>query len=196
MQELQRFASLIKGSFPFVDAATCAVAIVSNFDVQYSIATMNRQQNFFYQVSNRGPGGILLPLLFVAGFLFVAYYLIRGLLTILSVLAPFLLIATLIVDRQVILDYVQFIGTLLRERLLVGIIAIVLSVVAFPILCGVLFGRALIRRNLRGSRMEQREADYVEYTEVDDDEDFLELPEQQPRRRDDGNRSDYDQLFN
>lgn len=148
--------------------------------------------------TTRSPFALLTPMLVMALVLIFAFYAVKGLLTILSFVAPILLLITFIVDREVIFGYGRWVGRLLKENTLVGIIAVILSIVGFHVVSGFLFLRALFRRQLKkaaGQAQQHQEGKYVDYEEVRDDESFLELPEvqPQPRRKDSGN--DYEQLF-
>lgn len=126
----------------------------------------------------------------------VAYYMVKGLLYILSVLSPILLIVTFIIDREVIWDYGRFIGRLLKERTLVGILAVVLSIVGYPVVAGLLFGRAMLRRTFRKAHQaaeDQQQGSFVEFEEIE--EDFLELPKPPSPQKRPADNNDYEQLF-
>jgi hypothetical protein len=55
----------------------------------------------------------------------------------------------LIINYKTIINYFRFILGLLHRNPLGGIIAIILSVVGFPILSGVLFGKSILDRKVK-----------------------------------------------
>lgn len=141
-------------------------------------------------------GGVIALVLFFV----MLYFLAKGLFWILSLVAPILLIATLVIDHKVVLDYGKFIFKLLKDNPLVGILGIVLSVVGFPIVSGFLFFKALARRTINSkleSIKKEREGEFAEYEEVVEDTDFLELPEVETvqRKPKANNSNEYEDLF-
>lgn len=134
---------------------------------------------------------IILVLGFVA-----LYFFAKAAFTVLSFIAPVLLILALILDYTVITDYVKFIWKMLRENPLYGIVAIILSFLGFPIVSGFLALRAYLRRRTKTFVKQQQDGKYIDYEEVTEEEDFLELPEQPvkvKKKRDDNN--EYNDLF-
>jgi predicted membrane protein len=139
-----------------------------------------------------GIGALVVLILFFVALFFIA----KGIFTILSWVAPVLLILTLIIDYKVVLDYGKWIGKLLKNNILVGILAILLTIIGFPVAAGFLFFRAMVRRKLKSMGHDldtESKQEYTEYEEVVEEEDFLELPpiEKPPHEAD----SDYDDLF-
>jgi hypothetical protein len=160
---------------------------------------MRRDDPYIFNAKTQSPFGLLLPIMFMVGLLLFSFYAIKGLLTILSFVAPVLLILTFFIDREVITSYVKWVGRLLKENTIVGILAVVLSVVGFHVVSGFLFARALLRRQFRkvADRMEEeRDGKLVDYEEVVEEENFLDLPEPQAApRRSTTKRNDYEDLF-
>lgn len=123
-------------------------------------------------------GGILVGIIALILIFVVARFVFR----LLYFLAPILLIATAIMDYRVLLGYGRWIGNMLRQNILLGIGAIVLTIVGFPIVAAGLFGKALLNRQLRKAPpYEQQQqplvklGEYVEFEEVPDDK-ALRLP--------------------
>lgn len=114
--------------------------------------------------------------------IFVAlFFLAKGVFTLLSWIAPVLIILTLLINPRTILNYFRFMLSLLQRNPLGGILGIILSVVGFPILSGVLFGKAILDRKVRKlseAYKAQESSEYVEYEEVirPDRENNLDLP--------------------
>ena len=131
-------------------------------------------------------------------FAFVAlYWLATGIFKILTVAAPFLLIATLIIDYTVVLNYGKWLWNLLRTNPLMGIGGILLTFFGFPIISGFLLGKALLYRKVNKIQKEfdtKQNGEFAEYEEVDEEPQIrMELPEikKTPPRKDDH----YDQFF-
>ncbi|HMQ08068.1 MAG TPA: hypothetical protein PKC30_12260 [Saprospiraceae bacterium] len=136
---------------------------------------------------------IILILLFV-----FLYFIAKGIFTLLSYVAPVLIILALILDHTVAIDFVKFKLKLFRNNTLVGILAVLLTIVGFPVVAGFLFFRAIIRRNLKktGAYREAPKEIYAEYEEIpEEDEDFLELPQNEKPKEEIKKKNDYDQLF-
>lgn len=154
------------------------------------------------QGGGKSPFGGLVGLVFLALFIVLGYFLIKGLFTILSFIAPVLLIITAIIDFTVITDFGKFLLKLLKDNPLFGVLAIVLTVVAFPFAAGFLFFRAMMRRAIKratgGGPTEQSKEKYSDYLEIVEDEDLsdyeeiesLELPQVEKPKD-----NDYDNLF-
>jgi len=64
------------------------------------------------------------------------------------IIAAVLIVLALLINYRTVLGYLKFILSLLKRNVLGGVIGIVLSVIGFPILAGVLFGKSIRRVNL------------------------------------------------
>lgn len=126
------------------------------------------------------------------------FMLARGIFTILSFIAPVLLLITLIIDHKVVLNYGKWI---LRQftsggNWMVGVGASIFTVLAFPLVSVFLFGKAFLTKKISeaipGSAMRQEE-EYSDYEVID--ESPLELPEldEETQRKIDNN--DYENLI-
>jgi hypothetical protein len=139
-------------------------------------------------------GFVFLVLIFV-----VLFFVAKGLFNILSWVAPALIIGALLINYRTVLNYLKFMAGLLHRNALGGILAILLSIIGFPILSGVLFGKAILDRKVRklqAAHQSRQDAEYVEYEEVirPDREEKLDLPpleKEAPPKKD--NR--YEDLF-
>ena len=131
--------------------------------------------------------GLIIMIMVMIGLFYVA----RGIFTLLAWAAPVLLIITLIIRHQVILSYGKMVLNLLKKNPLMGVVAIVLTIIGFPIVAFALFGKALLDRKidkLGDLRQEAYKDEFVEYEELDDD--ALQLPDMEKP-----SRSDYDDLL-
>lgn len=125
--------------------------------------------------------------LVAVGFFVLLFFMMRGIFTILAWAAPFLLIAAVLINYQTIINFGKWMYRLLRRNPIVGIVAVVLSVLGFPVLSGFLFGKSLLDRKMRLLLEEQNAQDeFVEYEELSNEP--LEL--KQLERRESQERSD------
>lgn len=155
------------------------------------------------QNGGRSPFGGFAGLISLALFMMVAYVLFKGIFWILNLVAPVLLIATLVIDYTVVTNFVKFLIKLTKDNPFFGIVALVLSLVAYPFTAGFLFFRAMMRRTLKKSQQPKQEkfADYEEVNDLDDGGfadyeviESLELPEVEVQKSN-GRNNDYDQMF-
>lgn len=118
-----------------------------------------------FSIKGNGIFGFIFLVLLLVGLFFLA----RGIFTILSWAAPVLIIGALIINYRTVINYFKFILSLLKRSALTGIIAILLSIIGFPILSGVLFGKAILDRKMRRLKqtyIEREEGEFVQHEEV------------------------------
>lgn len=123
-------------------------------------------------------GLVMLILAFVA-----LYYVATGIFTLLGYAAPLLLLGALVVNWRTVAGYGKFVlGLFTSKRWVMGIVAVILTVIGFPVVSGFLFAKSFIDRKVAGLReahREQTEGVFVEYEDVTEEaeiEDVLELP--------------------
>ncbi len=156
-----------------------------------------------YRVGNgNSPFGFFVPLIILAIFFATLYFLARGIFWLFSYLAPVFLIATLIIDYKVIVDFFKFIWKLLKEKTLFGIAAVVLTIFGYPFVSAYLFFKALSSRTIKNvqKKMEEEQNTFTEFEEVvDEDTTFLELPPLNSKKRENSKQqakpSEYDDMF-
>ena len=141
---------------------------------------------------------VIFGVVFLVFALMAVFWLAKGIFTILAWLAPILLIATLIIDYRIILNYGKWILHQLKTNTLVGVGMSLLTVVGFPVVSFFLFGKALLKRKLKSlesSYRAERTESYSEYEIVEEDiSTTLELPPLE-RRKAKTASDDYEQLF-
>lgn len=144
------------------------------------------------------PFGNIGSLLVTIAVLIGLYYLVTGFFTLLSFITPGLLIGAAILNWRVFPDYASWIWKQLQSNILFGILAVLFTVVALPVVSGFLFFRAYFRyqRGKVSPQFEQRnDDDFIDFEEVEEmPSERLELPEIRETRQERGN-SDYEQLF-
>lgn len=152
----------------------------------------------FRMGGNNNPFGFIGPLLILAGFFAVLFLIARGVFKLLYFIGPVLLIIAIILDYKAVIEFLQSAWNLLVKNPLMGIMAIVLGIVFWPVLTGYIFFKALGRRKLKKvlDTMEQERNSYTEYEEVVEDDSFLQLPElNKPKENPIYRDNKYDQLF-
>lgn len=148
-----------------------------------------------FAVRTNGIFGFIFMVLILVALFFIA----KGIFKLLALISPVLIIGALIINYRTIINYFKFILSLLKRSALTGIIAILLSIVGFPILAGVLFGKAILDRKVRKLQQEHRareEGEFVQYEEIirdkrDEEMDLPPLEKPHPQKKD--NR--YEDLF-
>jgi len=105
------------------------------------------EQGFFFSNKNRQNAwyGIILMVIVLV----LLFFLVQSLFRILYFLSPVLLILTLIIDYKVFIRFIKMLWSLLKNRTLYGILAVVLSIIGFPIVAGGLFITALMNRRIK-----------------------------------------------
>ncbi len=119
---------------------------------------------------------------------FLVFWLLSSLYKIFWYASPVFIIATLIIDRQVVLRYLRMVGRVFRRNALTGILLIVLSIFVFPFLSAGMLVNAILNRKLKAKAKEYgyRPANegFTDYEEMD----ITEKPQSSPEK-------EYDVLF-
>src|SRR5262245_46908387 len=76
----------------------------------------------------------ILGFIFFVGSLVLLFFIARGIFKILTIASPALIIMALLINYRTVLGYLRFMINLLRRNPFGGIIAIILSIIGFPIL--------------------------------------------------------------
>lgn len=135
--------------------------------------TSRRRQRRSYSSGNS-----LFAILGLMAVVILLYFFVKGIFTILSWVAPVLLLAALLLNYKVVTGYVTWIINSFKTKPLVGLGATIGTFFGFPLVAGYLFIKALLSYKLRNA--DKPKDGYTEYEEVqeeEDDEDFLDLPE-------------------
>nr|MBS0037467.1 hypothetical protein [Saprospiraceae bacterium] len=155
---------------------------------------------FFIRVNNKkvNPLNTIFSLVMLVIVFMLIFFVARGVFRLLTWLAPFLFIATLILDYKVVLAYGKYLLRTLDRNIYWGIIMTVLTVIGFPLVIAFLFGKALLFRKVdrvvKEKEQKQKE-EFVPYEEVEDEDDdaneYLDLPEFQNEK----DRDRYQRFF-
>jgi hypothetical protein len=116
--------------------------------------------------------GLLVFVLFAA----LTWFIISGLWKLLSVFAPFLFLASFILDRNVPINFFKWLGKQYKMNVVGGIFITLVCGFAFPFVFAFLFARSLMNYRLgknRKAKKQDVEGDYIDFEEL---EDPIELP--------------------
>lgn len=153
--------------------------------------------------TSRGPLAGVLGILIVLGLIYLAFKMVAGVFSILAFVAPVLFIAALFLNRNVVIDYGKMLLNTIKKDTPRGLVYGALSFFGFPVLSAYFFIRAFMSSRLKkvvdSKRQEAAEnKKYAEYEEVEEEDDFLELPdleESKPQKEKLKEDSGYEDLF-
>lgn len=148
----------------------------------------------------------------IVAVIWLIFQVISGLYSLLWYIGPILLIATFIMNKSVIFNYVKWIGKLFKTSPIAGAGAGFLSFVGFPFVSAFLFGKAFLLKKLNVAagptarkeeeftEFEEVESETIEKLDLDEIEEFdefetLERPEPEARIEDIKDSNDYDSFF-
>ena len=165
------------------------------------------------QRGSSNPLGNFTYIAMAIGALILLFFLARIAFNLIYWVAPFLFIATLVMDYKVVVDYGKWVLGLFKMNPLYGIGASVVTFFVYPVVAVFLFGKALVKKKV-GAMKEQFDkkvnGEYTEYEEVPEDfvpdgeslirkDDLVELPPIKPKVKQaqpKSNKSnDYEDLF-
>lgn len=143
-----------------------------------------------------GPFNSIVGILMVVGVILAIYYISSLVFKLLYFISPVLLVATLIIDYKVVVNFGKWLISLIKRNTVLGIGATLLSLVAYPITSVFLLGSALFKRKVNQVRTNyqmQKEGELVDFEEIESRPSKLELPdlEKRAQQKDNG----YEQLF-
>ena len=108
---------------------------------------------------------------------------------------PIVIVATAVINYRVLIGYGRWVIDNFKRSPVFGIVVAVLSVMAYPFVGLFLLYRAISSKSdSKELRTEQgSKGDYINYEDVEQDEDFLDLSEIETSKKEIKNR--YDELF-
>ncbi|MEO1262083.1 MAG: hypothetical protein AAFZ15_24980 [Bacteroidota bacterium] len=140
-----------------------------------------------------------LGVLLLVGFFIAIFFILQGVMFVLRWVAPALLVAALIIDHKVVLDYGKWLMKTLKSNPLFGIGAILFTVLGYMLVFPYLFAKALFKRKMRDVRKgfeNQRQGELIDYEEISSEprkNETLELPRLEEMEK--KQRNDYDNMF-
>ncbi len=171
---------------------------------------MSYKRSFGIGGNSNNPFGSLFSLLIFVGILVLLFFMVTSFVKLLYLVAPVLLIATLLINYRIVADYVLGVVDTFKTDVLFGVAKVAFSVLCYPFVIGWLFAKAMFFRSVTKLQkdMSQRmgalnqmgnNTQYTDYEEISSDiitnepaekPTIIELPKQKDKLRD-----DYDQLF-
>jgi hypothetical protein len=137
-----------------------------------------------YRKVDVNPFNSILSIIFLVAIFIGLYYLATGIFKILTFLTPFMLIAALIIDYRVVLNYGKWLVKTLSTDLLKGLGMVLLMIFGYPIIAGYLLLKAVVSKKLQKVQTEFEERNrpqYADYEEVDsEDMPYEDLTEERP----------------
>ncbi len=139
-----------------------------------------------YQYRFGGPFNLIIAVVALFLVFFIASQIFKWLWQLAFFLMPFLLIATLLINRKIITGYIGMLGKLIKRNATMGIIASVLSVIGSPLLSVIFFGQAMMYRKAKKEgtiakdQPKNKFGEYIEYEELDTTLNLNERPKRKP----------------
>ncbi len=134
---------------------------------------IGRRNRFEFNTQNT-----IVAIVFLAVTFFALFWIARGIFTILTYVAPILLLATLFINYKIVVNYGKWLWKQLQNNPIMGVIAILLTIIGFPVVSFLLFGKALLERKVKQVEEEvrvEREGSFADYEIIE--EETLELPQ-------------------
>jgi len=122
------------------------------------------------------------------GLLIGLYYVFKLVWWIIGILFPILFIATLILDYTVVWDFAKMLINLLKKNPTMGVIAILLVIIASPVVVLFLFGQVMLKRKVAQSKNtnasnESKDGEYVEFEDLTEPKLDLNRPRKEKEKR-------------
>lgn len=110
------------------------------------------------------------------------YYMVSGIFWLLYQIAPLLLIGALILNYRVVTDFVKYVWKTLNENPLFGVLMIIFSIFAYPLVFAYLLAKAYTSR---GQERDEPSAfdEYEDLSEEPLDLDDLDVPDKEKEER-------------
>ena len=137
----------------------------------------------------------IIAILFVVFLIWLIFNFLKGVFSILSLLALPLFILALVFNYSVVTDYFKWVFNFFKTDIVKGLLATGATVIGYPLVSAYLFFKAFSTRKFGKKKEEKGPGDYIKYEEVE--EDFLELPETPGEKvKQTRSQNNYDDLFN
>lgn len=148
--------------------------------------------------NNGGPFSSIVGILIMVGVILGLYYISKAIFSLLYFVSPILFIATLIIDHKVVLNFGKWLLNLTKKNAVLGVGAIVIALLAYPLTAMFLFSKAMFKRKVKQVQKDyetRTEGELVEFEEIESKPAKLELPELEKKTEQKSKDNDYEQLF-
>ncbi len=175
------------------------------------------QRSFQVGGKPNNPFGSIFSLLIIIGIFILLIFMVTGFIKLLYLVAPVLLIATLLINYRLVADYVMGVFETFKTDIVFGIVKVVFSVFCYPFVIGWLFAKAMFYRKVTkiqkdleqqmGLSTEKSITEVTDYEEISSDLNTDEPPKKTSQKKPetpiiielpkpkDPLRDDFDQLF-
>ncbi len=138
-------------------------------------------------------------LLFIV-FIVAMFFILRGIFIVLTWIAPVLLIAAFFIDRSVVINYIKWLGSLVKSNPALGVVAILLSIVGYMGVFPYLFFKALFKKkikNIQEKYEQEQKGELIDFEEIESKKntDLLDLPPLDQQEKKSHTQDKYDKLF-
>jgi len=117
------------------------------------------------------------------------FWIAKSILKVLSLVAPVLLVAAVIINHKVVIGYGRWLLDSIKRNPVFGIIAVLFTILGFPIVSMFLLLRALASKGM--ARAVSQKGEFIKYEEVN--EDFLDISDIKKHKKKLDN--DYNDVF-
>lgn len=131
------------------------------------------QNRPFFKVSS---SNLLVTFFMIVAFFVVFYYAFKAFAWLAGLLMPIIIIATLIIDYKVVIDYFKWLGKLVKDNPVIGIVAIILSFLGSAFVSVFLLSKAIFKKKMKQiteqrfpNQQQTQEGEFVDFEEVDSD---------------------------
>lgn len=101
----------------------------------------------------------IMGLIFMAAIVWFIFFLFKSIYSILALAAPFLIIAAMVINRKVVLSYGKMVLGLLQKNTITGVLAVLLTIFAFPFVAAILLALAIMNKKadtiIEGERLKR-----------------------------------------
>ncbi len=146
-------------------------------------------------------GTMIMAALVMIVFFVAMFYIVGGIMKLLAWAAPILLIVACIFDYNTVLNYGKWLISMVKRNPLMGIGAILLSIIAYPLVFTYLLARAYLTKKIKGMQADyetRQEGEYTDFEVVDEKPLEINSPPRRPKPevRRPSSSNDYDDMFN
>jgi hypothetical protein len=108
---------------------------------------MQSRQSFNFK-NSQNPFNSLLSLVVLIGVMVLLFFVVKGFFSLLYLIAPILLVITLVINYKVVADYMIGLFETFKTDVLMGMVKVAFTFLCYPLVIGWLFAKALLYRKV------------------------------------------------